>query len=262
MDLETISRDRGLGQAGSTFFERQAKLEPTAAARQALVTICSPCTGSETRVVRAPCAKREGRALDTFINILRLDVSPVESCPNNPRFAARSDPVREIVVRVEDHKSFRWNRLSNDRFLRRDRFARFQVTDMRRADVGDDCSVRPSDFTKRRQFAGVIHSHFEYAEVICAARPENSQRQSDMVVIVPDRLDDGKSFPEHRGDHLFGAGFAAASGHTDRLQPKLISIRSGKSLQRSERLRHFDLGEPVQIGHSLHSPTLRLPPPP
>src|SRR5258705_11624005 len=68
-----------------------------------------------------------------------------------------------------------------------------------------------------------------------------------MVVIVSDRLDDRESFHQHRSDHLFGAGFTAASGNTDCFEPKLSSICPGKSLQRIEGLRHFYLGETVQV---------------
>src|SRR6202048_4146917 len=68
-----------------------------------------------------------------------------------------------------------------------------------------------------------------------------------MIVIISDRLGYDKSFPQHRGDHLFRTVFAAASGNSDCLESKLSSVHTSKSLQRSESIRHYDLGKPIEM---------------
>ena len=59
--------------------------------------------------------------------------------------------------------------------------------DMRRGNGGDNRDVGTHNFAERPHFTGMVHAHFENAEVAVCGHARKAQRDADMIVIAFDR---------------------------------------------------------------------------
>ena len=178
------------------------------------------------------------------------------------RLGARSDGWRKLVVRAQDQRAARLQRLGQHPLLPRDGLAAAHELEVRHADVRDDGHVRRGHRCERRDLAGVIHAHFKHAHLIAAPRPQERERDADVVVQIALGSRNLKMFAEHRRRQIFRARLAIATRQPDGLERQRAAVVRREFLQTGERVRDEDDGEVRrQIrGHFLHHRARRAAP--
>ena len=79
---------------------------------------------------------------------------------------------------------------------------------MRGADVGDDAPVGAGDAGQGRDFAGVIHSHFDDSDFVLGLESQQLQGQAEAVIQVAARLEHIELRAEGGGHSFLGGSFA------------------------------------------------------
>ena len=130
-----------------------------------------------------------------------------------------------------------------DRLLAREIFA------VRRGDGGDDRDMWPHQSGEPRQFACVVHPHFEHAVARFARHPRKAQRHSGVVVVALDRaMRPPRRRPvERRIERLLGAGLSDRTGDPDDSGIGPRTRRPTEIAQRLDRVSDMD----VRVGNLL-----------
>ena len=122
-----------------------------------------------------------------------------------------------------------------------------KVLHVRRAHVGDHAPVGSGDARQGRDFAGMIHAHFDYREFVFRLEAQKLQRQAISVVQIALGLEDVELRAERSGDGFLGGSFSGRAGNGDNALAPLAADVRGERLQRQKRIvgdkqRHGERG--------------------
>ena len=105
---------------------------------------------------------------------------------------------------------------------------------MRAQSVIDQSNIRTGNSGQQRQFAKMVHTHFNDGIAVFFVQFQQSQRQADMVVEITGSCQHScitKSMTQYAGQHLFNRRFAGRAGNTKDKRIHIFTPRLRQFLQ-------------------------------
>ncbi|MCY1172865.1 hypothetical protein D9M73_130090 [compost metagenome] len=209
----------------------------------------------EAQFARADDGGDEGAAAFGAHRFDRANVCAlVEAKGHNPRRIRRGGGDQAVAMRAvirDDRHAARLQPLENLTLGIGDGGFVAEEFGMRRGDGGDDRDMRAHQSGQMRQFARVVHAHFEHAEARFGGHPRQAERYAGMVVIAFDRTvrPRPRAAFERGVERFLGAGLADRPGNTDDLCRRPRAGGAGKVLQRGHRVGHENMRVRARLRH-------------
>jgi len=115
---------------------------------------------------------------------------------------------------------------------------RTEKLEMHRRNRGDDRDMRPNQASERRDFARVIHSHFQHRILGAQWATRQRQRHAPLIVVGRDRRVGFTVFGQRESQRFLGSSFADRAGDADHFAPHAPSSGGGKLPQGDEHVGH------------------------
>ena len=110
---------------------------------------------------------------------------------------------------------------------------------MRAQSVIDQSNIRTGDSGQQRQFAKMVHTHFDDGIAVLFVQFQQSQRQADMVVEIAGSRQHSfitESMTQYAGQHLFNRRFAGRAGNAKDKRIHIFTPRLRQFLQSRKRI--------------------------
>ena len=159
---------------------------------------------------------------------------------------------KKRLVGVEDQNAALMHTVDDLHFCVSDAFAGAEIFHMGAADIGDHGDVGLSNMRKVRNFALVVHAHFQEERFVLAGHVQYGQGESDLIVEIA-LGNVGFVFGAEDGeDKLFGRCFSDASRNGKRDGVEKIFVRTCESAECFGRVFHDDAGDGAVFGNVFH----------
>ena len=110
---------------------------------------------------------------------------------------------------------------------------------MRTQSVIDQSNIRTGNSGQQRQFAKMVHTHFNDGIAVFFVQFQQSQRQTDMIVEIAGSRQHSfitESMTQYAGQHLFNCRFSGRAGNTKDKRIHIFTPRLRQFLQCGKRI--------------------------
>ena len=111
-----------------------------------------------------------------------------------------------------------------------------EIFEVHGAHIGEHRDVRPTQAAHAGQLAGCGHAHFRHHPLAVFLNTQQSQRETEEVVVVARAFFGAEALAEERRDQLLGGGFAGRAGNAHQVTRHLAADGAGECVQRFERV--------------------------
>ena len=117
-----------------------------------------------------------------------------------------------------------------------DSFERSETFQMCLTHIRDHTVIRFHDAGQRLDFTRMVRSHLDNSQLMLGSQPQQSQRNTDMVVQIPLCIKHLKPFLQHRSYQFLGSGLSVCTRDTDDTGSQLMPVIVSQFLQRFQAI--------------------------
>ena len=152
------------------------------------------------------------------------------------------------VVTVDEKKVLRAKAVGDVQLFMQDVFLRFQLPDMRKADVGHDRHGGVRHGRKAGHLAKLAHTHLYHSRLMLRLQLEQREGQANLAVLVALGTHGVISGRKSQRHHLFGGGLAHASGNAHYRDMEVGAVPRRRFLQGFPCILHQNPGMGIPLG--------------